>query len=54
MQNADLKMKLRSIVDALGEVSVKGYRNRVVLATCEQDLMMLLSELDSEAETGKE
>lgn len=49
MQNADLKLRLKPILDALGEVSVKGYQNRIVLATCEQNIMALLRELDNDA-----
>lgn len=48
MQNADLKMSLEQIVEALGEVSVKGYQNRIILATCERDLMTLASKIDAD------
>lgn len=41
MQNEDLKRSLKRIVEALNEVSVRGYQNRVILATCERDLMTL-------------
>lgn len=54
MQNADLKMSLKRIVEALGEVSVKGYQNRVILATCERDLMTLANGIDAGEETAVE
>lgn len=54
MQNEDLKMSLMRIIDALGEVSVKGYQNRMILATCERDLMTLAAEIGKSSAPEKE
>lgn len=57
MQNEDLKRSLKRIVEALNEVSVRGYQNRVILATCERDLMTLVERIgvaDADAEQKME
>lgn len=55
MQNEDLKRSLKRIVEALNEVSVRGYQNRVILATCERDLMTLAERIGAEdADAGQE
>lgn len=46
MNNENLQAQIRSIIDALDQLNVRGFDNHVILVACGRELRTIVQQLD--------
>ena len=54
MNNENLQAQIRSIINALDQLDVRGFDNHAILVACGRELRVIVQQLDEETQDAAE